>query len=219
MKQRKIGITIASIACAALITTSPALAATAKPTIASLERTIASLKATITQRDKTIASLKTQVAKLSPPAPTAIGKSHSNPAPLGTKVTVQADDVNGFRNYNVTLTNVIDGDAAWQIIHAANPYNQAPQSGMKYILASFKVHANKLNPDSLSLSSTNFKAVSKSGFTYDPGFLSLDIPNDIRTVLYQNGDVEGYAYFEVNANDTPMFVMNQGFADQAWFHQ
>ena len=74
-----------------------------------------------------------------PPVVPAEGYSRNNPAPLG--VAQKLSVANSGTEYDaiVTMSEIIDGQAAWELLHDANAFNKEPGEGKKYILAKFHV--------------------------------------------------------------------------------
>ncbi|MEH7514448.1 hypothetical protein V7146_17175 [Gottfriedia acidiceleris] len=191
--------------------------ATYKSDIAKKDATITSQKNTITQKDAEIQELNKKIDELSPKADTSLpGHSITKPVGLYTPVTLGADDYYGKRLYDMTLTEVISGDQAWNIIKAENTFNDEPKTGFHYLLAKFKINnIQVLSKPPFQLSKYMFEAVSKDGYTYDSPFLV--IPNAFSTKVYLGGTFEGYVAFEVKDGDSPLIVINQGDEDEGWF--
>lgn len=201
----------------ATITANNKAIATYKSDIAKKDATITSQTNTIAQKDAQIKDLNNKIAELLPKADTSQpGHSINKPVSLNTPVTLSADDYYGKRTYDMTLTEVISGDQAWNIIKNANMYNDAPESGSHYILAKFRISNIKvLSEPPFELSRYMFEAVSKDGYTYDLPFII--VPNAFDTKVYLGGTFEGYVGFEVKDGDSPKIVMNQGDGDEGWF--
>jgi uncharacterized coiled-coil protein SlyX len=167
-------------------------------------------------KDNEIKALKEKLAKYEG-GPVTTGNSRQNPAKMGETVLVEAKDWKGQRKYSVTLTEVISGAEAWTLIKNANMFNSPPKDGMKYILAKFKVKAIEVEKEPFGINNSMFDAVSSKGVKYDD-FTSIVTPDPkLRTDLYNGAEHEGWAYFEVKADDNPLIVMNQKYDDEIWF--
>jgi hypothetical protein len=102
--------------------------------------------------------------------------SKEHPAKRGEPLVVETDNwLYGRHKYEIELTDVItDGEQAWQMIQAANMFNEEPPAGKKYILAKFRFHLLEFAGETRSsydLNSAQFEAVSKNGVVYDYSFV------------------------------------------------
>jgi hypothetical protein len=170
----------------------------------------------ILTKDSEIKSLKEKLSKYEGGEATQ-GNSRQNPAKLGETVTVESDDWMGHRKYSVTLTEVVSGSEAWNMIKSANRFNSPPKSGMKYILAKFKVKAIVLDKEPFEINNAKFDAVSSNGVLYDDYFSVVEPDPQLRTDLYNGAEHEGWVSFMVNEGDNPLIVMNQKYPDEIWF--
>lgn len=131
-----------------------------------------------------------------------VGKSRSNPAPIGTKVNFSLDGA--LESYSGTLSvdQVIRGEEAWKMISAANMINGAPKEGYEYILAkiSIGIESNKKEGAKVDVSPMNFTLVSTEGKDYDPVLIVPPDPS-LRTSLYAGASHSGWAVFQVKKDD------------------
>ena len=191
------------------------------------DKKINSQATSLKSKDKEINKLKIEVKKLkdqlknnTPTAPSTgeLGKSRDKAAKINQTVNVKnRDTLDGNQNFELTLTEVVAGQQAWDMIKAANSFNDAPDPGMKYVLAKFKVKVLSLEKEPMEINNAYFKAVSKNGVMYDDFFSIVAPKPDIRTKLYRGSEFEGWTYFMVNENDSPKVVYNNGFKSETWF--
>jgi hypothetical protein len=147
--------------------------------------------------------------------------SKENPAKLGEPLVMETDNIlYGRHKYEIELTDAItDGEQAWQMIQAANMFNEEPPAGKKYILAKFRFHLLEFNGKTFSsydLSPVQFEAVSKSGVVYDHPLVVEPEPR-LSANLYKGGEVEGWVAFLVNKDDAPLIVWQREWDDELWF--
>lgn len=179
-----------------------------------------------------VAQLKTQLEQLSKPAtqPEAFipiqppqgapGYSRLNPAPIGSTLTITVDRLTEQFTAEVTLVEIVRGAKAWAMIKQANPINRPPKDGHEYLLAKirFKLIA-MLDPEAkLSLSPVAFTAVSADGVEYETPLIVPPTPG-IQADLYQGGQHEGWAAFEVRIGDNPLITYGRDYMGKGgiWF--
>ncbi|WP_026477968.1 stalk domain-containing protein [Alkaliphilus transvaalensis] len=146
--------------------------------------------------------------------------SRTNPAKVGETLELDRDDwLYGKSKIQVTLTEVISGDQAWQIVKEANMFNKELDSDEEYILAKFKVKVLE-NQDNkpLSINRTLFDVISKDGILYSRHETVAGLTPDFRTDIYPGGEHEGFVAFTVKKNDTPVVAIDRGKASETWFN-
>jgi hypothetical protein len=115
--------------------------------------------------------------------PTDLGISREQPVPFGE--TAVGED------WQVTIQDVITGEAAWEIILDANQFNDPPPKGMEYILIKAKVRNISLEEGDSLIQSRDFSLLTNSGE-------ALDIPSVVEPKpelyfnLYPGGEAEGW---------------------------
>jgi hypothetical protein len=152
------------------------------------------------------------------------GYSRNNPAELNT--TVKCDFTYGYdenlkgKSYsaNITVKEIIRGDAAWEIIKNANQFNDEPKSGYDYLVA--KVNFDLLSgADQYSLSGYNFKLIATDGKEYDYTTVVKPEPQ-LDAKLYAGAKNEGYAVFQVAVTDSkPLITFGRDYNGNGgvWF--
>ncbi|KAA9023929.1 S-layer homology domain-containing protein [Niallia endozanthoxylica] len=152
------------------------------------------------------------------PEPTTTDNSRSSPARIGETVNLEKNDwLDGHQKYEIELKEVISGDKAWQIVKNANMFNDPPDTGMKYVLAKFRIKIWELEEEPYDINHAKFDAVSKEGVLYDQYAFIAGLKPSLSTDLYEGAEYEGWTYFMVNENDEPLAVFNQGWDDETWF--
>lgn len=146
--------------------------------------------------------------------------SRTNPAPIGTKQMITISDL--FDNYSaeVTVTETIGGEKAWELIKAANRFNEEPGADEEYILAKIKVKVIDVKDDKkLDIYSSSFNVYNDKNVEY--GMTSVVEPEPtLRTSLYAGGEHEGYAAYKVKKSDVnPKIVYGQKYdgTGGVWF--
>jgi hypothetical protein len=162
--------------------------------------------------------VNTKVDEPEEPTPPSTKNSRTNPAKLGDTVTLGPKDLlRGKATIELTLIELISGDAAWNKIRQFNRFNDEPEPGMEYVLAKFRVKVLSTEEDNpFSINHARFGCVSGTGTAYNEYF-SLVMDPDLRTDIYQGGTHEGYTYFMVNKGDNAVAVFDKGFDSEAWF--
>lgn len=138
--------------------------------------------------------------------------SRTNPAPVGTKQIITVSDFLDNYTTEVTVTETIRGQKAWELIKAANMFNSEPGADEEYILAKIKVKVIDVKDDKkLDISGLSFKTYNDKNVEYD--YTSVVEPDpSLRTSLYTGGEHEGYAAYKVKKSDTsPKLVYGQKY--------
>lgn len=143
--------------------------------------------------------------------------SRKNPAKIGDPVIINVKSINsGTGSITMTMTEVIKGEAAWEMIYAANQFNNQPTEGMEYILAKFNVTFDKdtsgsdmpleTNRFDFDFSTTDFNVSSCASVVLpEPQF-------DLK--LYEGATGEGYvAFLSPIGEESPKAI----YADYCWF--
>lgn len=168
------------------------------------------------------ATNKLEINKVVPPTPppSPIGASRTTPAPVGTTMLAKWTDLNQNYQANIKISQIIRGQQAWELIQAANMFNDPPKAGNEYILA--KVYFNYLTgpkDTQVELYSGSFTAVSSIGRDYEHAIMVEPYPS-IDTDLYPGAYHEGWVAFEVAASDQqPLMTFGRDYNGKngAWF--
>lgn len=152
------------------------------------------------------------------PVVVEVGKSRNTAAKLNQTVQIEVDDLfDGKQKYELTLIDVVSGETAWSMIQAENRFNDAPESGMKYVLAKFKVKLISLEEEPFDINHAQFDAVSKTGSMYNDYFSIVAPKPNLSTDLYSGAEFEGWTYFMVSEDDSPKVVYLSERDAETWF--
>ncbi|TVX97350.1 copper amine oxidase [Cohnella terricola] len=152
---------------------------------------------------------------------TTIGLSRSNPAPLGTAVSVDVADILNPYSATVTINEVVRGEEAWKLVQTANMFNDAPKDGFEYIVAKISAKATKTKKtdSQIDISNYSFTLVSPVGKDYENQFAVAPEPA-LSLKLYAGASGSGYAVFTVDKKDTdPLLTFGRKYdgTGGAWF--
>jgi hypothetical protein len=155
------------------------------------------------------------------PSPTpAVGYSRSNPASIGKTLPIEFELIGDTFTAEITLVEVIRGDDAWDLISAANMFNDPPSSGFDYILARIRFHyLSCVPPTDTEFDWFYFKSVSSQGQTFDEPFEVAPEPN--LTPVYPGATTEGWEVLTAKSDDpAPLLTFGTesgGPTSRVWF--
>lgn len=135
-----------------------------------------------------------------------------NPAPLKTMQQVSVKSAMYNYKAEVSIDEVLRGDAAWQMIKASNKFNQEPPAGKEYLVAKINFKLNEISDGkSLSVSSASFRCFSTDSKKYEAPFVVSPEPA-FQTELYAGASHTGWASFLVDAGDlSPKVTFGQNY--------
>ncbi|UVI27621.1 stalk domain-containing protein [Paenibacillus spongiae] len=142
-----------------------------------------------------------------------IGYSRSTPAPIGSKVTFDADGLLDKYTAEIALEEVIRGSEAGNKVASANMFNDAAPEGYEYLLAKInvKVLSNKKADATVSISGLQFTLVSSDGKDYNSVIVVAPEP-ELRSNLYAGASHSGWAVFLVKTDDkSPLITFGRNF--------
>ena len=138
------------------------------------------------------------------------GYSRSNPTGINNPLSIWCTSYGSVSSYGendyhvrITLTDLIRGNPAWQLILDANMFNDPPGPGFEYILAKVRFeYLEGPTPDTTFwATSYDFDAISSTGVEYDmPSVIEPD--PSLNADLYPGASHEGWAAFEVAIVDS-----------------
>ncbi|EPN8825234.1 DUF4064 domain-containing protein [Listeria monocytogenes] len=139
--------------------------------------------------------------------------TRANPMPLNSALSVtgtmmDTDTYDDFEaSMDITVTETIRGDKAWKLIEAENQFNEAAPEGKEYILNKIKVKAYDIvsSENKFNMSESDFEYVSGTGTTYSSD-ISVVIPDELDSTLYNDATGEGYIYGVVDKSDNSPLV-------------
>lgn len=157
------------------------------------------------------------------PSPTPnLAGTRSNPLGLNQKGITQIDEYSdGIFTAEVSIKELIRGEAAWTQIQAANQFNQPAPAGYEYILAKVSLFISDATDKNAqySVSSLDFVLVSTSGVDYESDSIYPPEPK-LYAKLYSGGSTEGWLSFKVKTDDImPLIVFNKDYSGKGglWF--
>lgn len=161
---------------------------------------------------------QSQTADVRDPYPTAVN-SRLSPAKKGEKITIIHNDFTcGKQILEITLLDLLRGDKAWSKIKAANSYNEPPAEGKEYIIAKFRIRVlDTENDKPVRISHSSFDIVRSDGTVYNDIFYIAGLNPNLSTDLYKGADYEGWTYFMVDINDTPLAAIFRNYESATWF--
>ncbi len=142
--------------------------------------------------------------------------TREDPIPWG-KVVEYTDRTYGY-TVEVSLTQVLRGSAALEIVQAADKYEDTPEAGWEYMLVEVKFKGLESKEGAaISVSDiSDFSCCSQSGTAYEHAYvrnLKPELSN-----IYPGGETEGYLCFMVEEDDSPLVgYQGSGFAPLVWF--
>ena len=118
--------------------------------------------------------------------PTNRGKDIREPAPFGSIVTNE--------DWEMTVTDVIIGDEAWDILLEANQFNDPPANDTNYILVKIKVRHIGGGDEPVDMSSYHVRLLNGEHEEYDTPVLVEPVPR-FDFDLYPGAEAEGWIAF------------------------
>lgn len=131
--------------------------------------------------------------------------SANYPIPLGETATINPDK---HTELELSISNVITGDKAWELIQTYNIYNKEPPKGYKYVMFDVNVHCVSTDlEDGFEINKVSFCSAndSKSILTgTSNGRLVLD--NVLDAVLFTGSSAEGTVAIEMPIDQTGYII-------------
>ena len=142
--------------------------------------------------------------------------TRKDPAPIGATVRYDGSSYSNECVTDLTITSVIRGDAAWQMVHKFNRWNDQPTSEQEYIIVNVKTAAiSSENDQQAELDDYDFVFVSKQGMEYPRESVSGITPE--LTNLYPGAEHEGLVIGLINKGDEPCLVYLKNSDKPLWF--
>ena len=142
--------------------------------------------------------------------------TRQDPVPVGATFRYNGDDYYNESVTDLTVTSVIRGSAAWDIIKGFSRYNDKPGKNEEYVVAYIKT-AVISSPDDkpVEFSSYSFTFVSSTGAAYDNPYVSGITP-ELKD-LYSGAENEAALVAMIPKDDKPMLVYLQNSDTPVWF--
>ena len=158
-----------------------------------------------------------------PPTPTPTpppGAVMSNPVPVGSAIAVTSQSYyNKDKTFDITITEVIRGQRAFQRLLDVNRYNDAPDAGHEWLL--FKVRVSYL-PNQEGVADDfdeEILVVSSRGFVYDEEGVVEPEPNLGDVALWPGAVQEAWIAWQVAVDDAhPLMLFgSRDYEGGQWF--
>lgn len=148
-----------------------------------------------------------------PSEPGPILGTRDNPANIGQAVVVETESIFGNATMTLTVTEVISGQEALDIILAANQFNDVPEPGWEYKMVKVRVMVLESDEVGFDMNHAVWEAVSQDGVVYNNFVAVSGVEPDLRTTIFEGGTHQGFTYFIVREEDHPFAL----FFDCCWF--
>lgn len=128
----------------------------------------------------------------------SIGYSRANPIPFAISSV-------SLNNWDVRVVEMIRGHDAWQLIHAANAYNQPAADGWEYLLVRFEIANKQEDPEkrSIGLHVTGNRLVTH--FSFDAGVVA---PSPRLESTIPGGTVNvGWQAYQIRQNEGDLILI------------
>ncbi|MCB8967212.1 MAG: hypothetical protein H6660_09995 [Ardenticatenaceae bacterium] len=123
---------------------------------------------------------------------TGIGSSAAEPAIVGQTTT--------GTDWQITLVDLVRGEAAWQILYETNKFNDPPADGYEYLLAQLRVRYIGLEEGPVAMNRYYFHVVGDDGTVYELPSIVHPKP-ELWFNLFPGGEVTGWMAMQVRPTD------------------
>ena len=131
-------------------------------------------------------------------SPTDIGKERTNPAPLRQKMIIE--------DWEISVVEVIRGDAAGQMVYDANQANKPPADGREYVAA--RIHLKYIGTEDASVPTQYllFRTTGSLNVLYDHPSV-VDPTPVLDATLFPGGECEGWVVTQVANGETGIMLV------------
>ena len=117
---------------------------------------------------------------------------------------------------DLTVVEVVRGDAAWQKVYAWHNYNEKPAADEEYILVKVRAEAIAArNNEQAEVYDYDFTFVSAEGMEYEYVY-AAGVDQEL-TAVYEGAGSEGWVVGRVRKGDQPMLVYLRDADNPLWF--
>lgn len=142
--------------------------------------------------------------------------TRQDPIPVGATFRYEGQTYYNNATMDITVTSVIRGAAAWDMVKKFNRYNDKPKKNEEYIIASIKASVISSPDDKpVNLDSYDFTFTSADGVAYERSYVSGMTP-ELKT-LYAGAENEGIVATLISKEDKPMLVYLSDSDSPIWF--
>ncbi len=136
--------------------------------------------------------------------PNEVGVERDNPALIGE--TTVSD------NWEITLLEVVRGEAAEAMIMEAYEYNDPPEPGFEYVVARVRMRNTGSEEDSEWLDSSNFTIVGELNEVYDSPYYVVPDPT-FNFDTYPGAEAEGWVALQAAEGEGDLVLIFESFLD------
>ncbi len=144
------------------------------------------------------AALTVPVAELSAIEATEVGRSLNAPAPYKEPVTTA--------EWQIKITDVIQGDAAWEMVREANQFNDSPADEMTYVAVKLWARYIGLEEGGKTMMPFLFELTDETGTTWKRPSVVPPVP-DLTRHLYPGGETEGWLVLQASADGRNLILV------------
>ncbi|HFE66736.1 MAG TPA: hypothetical protein ENJ93_05690 [Chloroflexi bacterium] len=144
------------------------------------------------------AALTVPVAELTAIEATAVGNSLEQPAPYKEPVTTA--------EWQIRIADVVQGDAAWEMVLEANQFNDPPDEGMAYVAVKLWVRYIGLEEGGKTVTPALFELTDEMGKTWERPSVVPPAP-DLTRHLYPGGETEGWLVLQAPADGRDLIMV------------
>lgn len=129
--------------------------------------------------------------------PTNRGQDIREPVPFGSTVTNE--------DWELTVTDVVVGEEAWEMLLDANQFNDPPGRGVEYVLAKIKIRYLGQGDQPTNMYSYYLRLLNHDRDAYDTPALVEPIPR-FDFVMYPGAEAEGWLALAARQGDTGLML-------------
>lgn len=143
------------------------------------------------------------------------------PALVGEKVTFDLDNYYAEGTLQLTMTDIVSGSEALNMVLSANMFNEGPRSGYEYVAVKFTmkyVKDNSGEDSPIEFHTYHFECAESDYSVYDSASVVEPEP-EFSATLYEGASSSGWVVFEVKPNETTYALFNPSYTykDAIWF--
>jgi len=128
------------------------------------------------------------------------GMSRKNPYPAGQAVSVA--------NWDIQVLEIKRGEEAWQMIQAANAYNDPAPDGQQYLLVRIKAKNTSTADEERTMNAISFNLTGSNLVQY--GYVSVVAPEPVLDAkLFPGGETEGWVPLTAAQGETNLILVFQ----------
>jgi hypothetical protein len=138
------------------------------------------------------------VPELADISPTALWNSRSDPAPMSEIVVTD--------NWEISVSEVIRGADAWNMVLAANQFNDPPEDGFEYVAVKVKVRNIGTEDEAMNIDAYSFNTTGSAGVLHDAPSVVEPEPA-LSVYLFPGGEFEGWIIMQAAIDETNLLLI------------